>query len=86
MNCILTFVTYLALIVDDISTWIQKCESNCKEQKQMNNLNEGTVCFSWINDPCYYSSKIQIVNCGDYYLYNLAGPSEYQVNSRYCST
>ena len=45
-----------------------------------------TVCFSWIDDPCYYSSQIQVKSCGDFYLYYLVTPSpEYPSTTRYCS-
>ncbi len=33
------------------------------------------VCFHWSGNTCWHSTSIQIVNCGNFYLYNLGNPS-----------
>ncbi len=50
-------------------------------------VNEGvvsaSVCFNWNGDPCEWSASIEIVNCGDFYLYNLPQPPINRL--RYCA-
>ena len=43
----------------------------------------GQVCFNW-NNTCNWQANIQVVNCGDFYLYNL--PIVPSCNGRYCGT
>lgn len=44
------------------------------------------VCFSWSN-CCTWSIDIQVINCGDFYLYYIDGtPREHQCHLRYCGT
>ncbi|MCA9687574.1 MAG: hypothetical protein KC457_35765, partial [Myxococcales bacterium] len=40
------------------------------------------VCFNWGNNTCNWNSNIQVVNCGDFYLYNLVEPPVCYL--RYC--
>ncbi len=42
------------------------------------------VCFHWSADTCNWSADIQIVNCGTFYLYNLADPLVCRL--RYCGS
>ena len=44
------------------------------------------VCFSWSN-CCTWSIDIQVMNCGDFYIYYIDGtPREHQCHLRYCGT
>ena len=48
-----------------------------------------TVCFhsSGIDDSCRYQTQIQVINCGNFYLYNLRDMTEdiKRCDLRYCS-
>ena len=56
-----------------------------KHPEKIGEVEEATVCFSFIDDPCYYECQIEIINCGNFYLYNLVTPTEWQSTTRYCS-
>ena len=43
-----------------------------------------TVCFHWSYSCCYWSTKIDVKNCGGYYVYNLHKPPNCWL--RYCGT
>jgi hypothetical protein len=43
-----------------------------------------TVCFAWGLDTCQWEADIEVVNCGDYYLYNLVNTQTCAL--RYCGT
>ena len=43
-----------------------------------------TVCFHWIGDDCRYSVNTTVINCGDYFLYDLPKPNG--CVSRYCGS
>ena len=43
---------------------------------------DGEVCFHWNGDQCRWTSNIQVVNCGSFYLYNLVTPPNCEL--RYC--
>ncbi|MFO0634636.1 MAG: hypothetical protein U0168_17470 [Nannocystaceae bacterium] len=45
---------------------------------------DGTVCFEWNGDACYWSTPTSVVNCGAYYLYEL--PETPATALRYCGT
>ena len=40
------------------------------------------VCYTWNGNCCNWSNNIQVVNCGDFYVYKLVPPSACQL--RYC--
>jgi cysteine-rich repeat protein len=42
------------------------------------------VCFHWSNNSCNWNSSIQVVNCGDFYLYSLPQPPVCSL--RYCGS
>jgi cysteine-rich repeat protein len=42
-----------------------------------------TACFLWMANPCKWSTAIQVLNCGDYYVYRLPNPPETCL--RYCA-
>lgn len=42
------------------------------------------VCWSWVEGPCWQVGSIQVVDCGDHYLYNLTVPLA--CSYRYCGT
>ncbi len=42
------------------------------------------VCFHWGNNTCNWNASVQVVNCGDYYLYNL--PQTPVCSLRYCGS
>jgi len=46
----------------------------------------GTVCFSWMSNACYWRNEndIRVTNCGSYYIYELTAPPYCQM--RYCTT
>jgi hypothetical protein len=48
--------------------------------------NEGIVqrqvCFDWSPGPCWQMAQISVVNCGNFYLYNL--PNPVGCSLRYC--
>ena len=43
-----------------------------------------TVCFHWESDCCYWSTDIDVRNCGSYYVYYLSGTPVCHL--RYCGT
>ena len=43
----------------------------------------GTVCFAIDIDECFWSESIEIVNCGEYFVYNL--PEVPTCHLRYCA-
>ena len=43
-----------------------------------------TVCFDYTPSDCWQTSEIEVVNCGNYYLYNL--PNPLSCNYRYCGS
>ena len=44
------------------------------------------VCFSsFVDKSCQFNVKIQIRNCGDFYLYYLVAPFEFFGNLRFCA-
>lgn len=45
---------------------------------------QGTMCFDWAPGDCWQTWEIDIVNCGDFYLYNL--PDTIACSYRYCGT
>jgi hypothetical protein len=40
------------------------------------------VCFGWSGDSCYWSTDVNVANCGDFYLYEL--PNTPETVLRYC--
>jgi hypothetical protein len=42
------------------------------------------VCYSWGGNCCKWSNNIEVVNCGQYYVYKLSAPSG--CNLRYCGS
>ena len=42
------------------------------------------VCFHWNSNCCYWSTNIQVRNCGEYFVYLLSGTPECSL--RYCGT
>jgi hypothetical protein len=44
---------------------------------------QGTVCFNWLKDTCYWQNNIQITNCNGFYIYAL--PSPPICDARYCT-
>ena len=42
------------------------------------------VCFHWTSDCCYWSTDIEVRNCGSYYVYYLSGTPACWL--RYCGT
>ena len=42
------------------------------------------VCYNWISNCCWHSNNIEVVNCGQYYVYKLSRP-EY-CYFRYCGS
>jgi hypothetical protein len=44
----------------------------------------GTVCFEWSSNTCNWNTKIQVTNCGSYYVYQLGAPPVCSL--RYCTT
>jgi Notch-like protein len=42
------------------------------------------VCYTWYSECCEYSNKIEVVNCGQYYVYKLSPPP--QCDLRYCGS
>ena len=46
-------------------------------------LKDVNVCFSWGSDSCWINNMIQVVNCGNFYLYNLVTTPTCSL--RYCS-
>lgn len=45
---------------------------------------ERTVCYHWLSQCCHWSNTIQVLNCGDFYIYKLVPPNYCQL--RYCGT
>lgn len=43
-----------------------------------------TICFSWAQVTCHWESPIEVVNCGDFYLYRLLNTKTCSL--RYCGT
>ena len=43
-----------------------------------------TVCFHWGSNCCNWSSSVNVINCGDYYVYYITGTPTCSL--RYCST
>jgi cysteine-rich repeat protein len=43
-----------------------------------------TTCFAWANNICHWQSPIEVVNCGDFYLYRLLNAKSCSL--RYCGT
>lgn len=43
-----------------------------------------TACFSWTKDACSWQSAMEVVNCGDFYLYRLL--NTFTCSLRYCGT
>ncbi|CAF1601997.1 unnamed protein product [Adineta ricciae] len=43
----------------------------------------GTVCFSYGNNPCFGNVAVQVTNCGSFYVYGLIRPAG--CNFRYCT-
>ena len=46
-------------------------------------LTEGTVCFNWAKNTCYWQTNIQITNCNGYYIYQVLPPPT--CIARYCT-
>ena len=45
------------------------------------------VCFSWASNCCTWSINIEVLNCGDFFLYHFKGtPPEHPCSLRYCGT
>ena len=45
------------------------------------------VCFSWGSNCCRWSINIEVLNCGDFFLYHFRGtPREHPCHLRYCGT
>ena len=45
------------------------------------------VCFSWGSNCCSWSINIEVLNCGDFFLYHFKGtPPEHPCSLRYCGT
>ena len=45
------------------------------------------VCFSWASNCCTWSINIEVINCGDFFLYHFRGtPPEHPCHLRYCGT
>lgn len=42
------------------------------------------VCYHWVSDCCHWSNTIEVLNCGDFYIYKLVPPPV--CNLRYCGT
>jgi hypothetical protein len=42
------------------------------------------VCYSWAGNCCNWSNNVEVVNCGQYYVYKLS-PSP-DCNLRYCGS
>lgn len=42
------------------------------------------VCFAWNGNPCNFSTQIQVLNCGAFYVFKLGAPGK--CNRRYCGT
>ena len=42
------------------------------------------VCYSYYGGCCQWSNNIEVVNCGNYYVYKLSRPP--QCNLRYCGS
>jgi cysteine-rich repeat protein len=42
-----------------------------------------TVCYPWIGEPCNWSNDVLVLNCGDYFVWQLPTPSECAL--RYCA-
>ena len=43
------------------------------------------VCYSWDSNCCNWSNNIEVVNCGQYYVYKLSPPSA-GCTLRYCGS
>ena len=50
---------------------------------EINEITKGTACFSWKGDDCNWEYPVQIVNCGNYFVYNLETVTVCSL--RYCS-
>jgi hypothetical protein len=46
-------------------------------------INNGRVCFSWLNNTCQWSNTIAVTNCGSFYIYQLNMPPV--CAARYCT-
>ena len=44
------------------------------------------VCYSYLGDCCWRSSNIKVVNCGQYYVYQLSKPPPPGCHLRYCGS
>ncbi|CAH3020496.1 unnamed protein product [Porites evermanni] len=45
------------------------------------------VCFNWQSNCCRWSINIEVINCGDFFLYHFRGtPPEHSCHLRYCGT
>ena len=57
---------------------------NGTHPQEMYETKEVTVCYGWIwsGNQCYFSNKISVTNCGNFYVYYL--PSVPGCNLRYC--
>ena len=42
-----------------------------------------TVCFSWSSHCCYWQTSVEVINCGQYYIYNL--PNTPGCDYAYCA-
>ena len=42
-----------------------------------------TVCFNWSSNCCYWQTSVEVINCGQYYIYNL--PNTPVCHSAYCA-
>ena len=46
-----------------------------------------TVCYHYFSTCCQWSNNIEVVNCGQYYVYKLLStPPEHPCNLRYCGS
>ncbi|CAB3997417.1 Hypothetical predicted protein, partial [Paramuricea clavata] len=43
------------------------------------------VCYNWSDNCCLWSNNIEVVNCGQYYVYKLSAPSA-GCTLRYCGS
>ena len=45
---------------------------------------QATICFVWPSTDCDYQVEVTVINCGEYFLYNL--PQVPYCNFRYCGS
>ncbi len=44
------------------------------------------VCYNYFSNCCQWSNNIEVVNCGEYYVYKLGGNPVHPCNLRYCGS